>query len=85
MTYGSETERVNFDTECRNVLLLELSSQVTLNEGGLGVNQELASMSYLLLLPASARRVWTDSAFRSSLQSGSPAAACRRHPNPSKE
>lgn len=37
--YGGETERVNFDSEGRNVLLLELSSQVTLNEGGLSKAQ----------------------------------------------
>jgi len=32
---GGETERVNFDTESSDVLLLELSSQVTLDESGL--------------------------------------------------
>ena len=35
-TYGGESERVDFDTERRNVLLLELSGQMTLDEGGLG-------------------------------------------------
>jgi len=34
-TYGGEGKRVDFDTEGCNVLLLELSSQVTLDEGGL--------------------------------------------------
>jgi hypothetical protein len=33
--YGRETERVDLDTERGNVLLLELTSQVTLDEGGL--------------------------------------------------
>lgn len=35
IAYGSEGERVNFDTKSSDVLLLELSSQVALNEGGL--------------------------------------------------
>ena len=30
-----ESERVHFDTKGRNVLLLELASQVALDEGGL--------------------------------------------------
>ena len=34
-SYGGETKRVNFDTESGDVLLLELSSQVTLDESGL--------------------------------------------------
>jgi hypothetical protein len=34
-TYGGEAERVNLDTEGGHVLLLELASQVTLDEGGL--------------------------------------------------
>ena len=33
--YRAESERVNLNTESRNVLLLELSSQMTLDEGGL--------------------------------------------------
>lgn len=33
--YGSEGERVHFDTESCDVLLLELASKVTLDEGGL--------------------------------------------------
>jgi hypothetical protein len=33
--YGRETERVDLDTESSDVLLLELTSQVTLDEGGL--------------------------------------------------
>jgi len=33
--YGGETKRVNFDTQCCDVLLFELSSQMTLDEGGL--------------------------------------------------
>jgi len=60
-TYGGETERVNFDTERRDVLLLELSSQVTLDESGLGENQELANIIPSLLLRAHSRRDWTDS------------------------
>jgi hypothetical protein len=35
-TYGGEAERVDLDTERRNVLLLELSSQMALDEGRLG-------------------------------------------------
>jgi hypothetical protein len=34
-TYGGEAERVNLDTEGGHVLLLELTSQVALDEGGL--------------------------------------------------
>jgi hypothetical protein len=34
-TYGGETERVNLDTEGCNVLLLELSGQMALDEGRL--------------------------------------------------
>ena len=33
--YGVESERVHFDTESGDVLLLELASQVALDEGGL--------------------------------------------------
>lgn len=33
--YGAEAERVNLDTEGGHVFLLELASQVTLDEGGL--------------------------------------------------
>lgn len=33
--YGGESKRVDFDTESRDVLLLEFTSQVTLDEGGL--------------------------------------------------
>lgn len=33
--YRGEAEWVNFDTECSNILLLELASQMTLDEGGL--------------------------------------------------
>jgi hypothetical protein len=35
LTYGGEAERVDFDTEGRNVLLLELSSQMALDKRGL--------------------------------------------------
>lgn len=35
LTYGGEVERVDLDTKGGNVLLLELSSQVTLDESGL--------------------------------------------------
>lgn len=34
-TYGGESKRVNLNTESGNVLLLEFTSQVTLDEGGL--------------------------------------------------
>jgi len=34
-TYCAEPERVNFDTESSDILLLELSSQVTFDESGL--------------------------------------------------
>jgi hypothetical protein len=33
--YGREAERVDLNTESSDVLLLELTSQVTLDEGGL--------------------------------------------------
>lgn len=36
-TNGSEAQRVNFDTQSGHVLLLELASQVTLDEGGLSI------------------------------------------------
>lgn len=36
-TNGSEAKRVNFDTQGGHVLLLELASQVTLDEGGLRI------------------------------------------------
>jgi hypothetical protein len=35
LTYGGETKRVDLDTESRDVLLLELSGQMALDEGGL--------------------------------------------------
>lgn len=35
MPYGRETERVDLDTEGGHVLLLEFTSQVALDEGGL--------------------------------------------------
>lgn len=35
MTDGGEAKRVDFDTEGGHILLLELASQVTLDEGGL--------------------------------------------------
>lgn len=34
-TYGCEAERVNFDTLCCDVLLLEFSRKMALDEGGL--------------------------------------------------
>jgi hypothetical protein len=34
-TYGGEAERVNFDAESSNVLLLELACQMSLDEGSL--------------------------------------------------
>ena len=35
ITYGGELQRVNLDTKSGNVLLLEFTSQVALDEGGL--------------------------------------------------
>lgn len=35
LTYGREAERVDFDTESCHVLLLEFTSQVAFDEGGL--------------------------------------------------
>jgi hypothetical protein len=35
-SYGGESKRVNLDTKGGDVLLLELASQVTLDEGSLG-------------------------------------------------
>lgn len=35
LTYGGETERVDLDTEGGHILLLELSGQMTLDEGSL--------------------------------------------------
>lgn len=46
LTYGGEAKRVNLDTEGGHVLLLKLSSQVTLDKGGLSlihVSREAAS------------------------------------------
>ena len=40
-TYCGEAERVDFDTESRDVLLLKLASQMALHEGGLQ-NTQLA-------------------------------------------
>lgn len=34
-TYGGESERVNLNSQSGDILLLELTSQVTLDEGGL--------------------------------------------------
>lgn len=34
-TYGSESKGVNFDTESGDIFLLELTSQMALDEGGL--------------------------------------------------
>jgi hypothetical protein len=39
VAYRAEPQRVNFNTKGRNVLLLELSSQMTLDEGGLYSSQ----------------------------------------------
>lgn len=36
--YCAESERVNLNTESRNVFLLELSSQMALDEGGLFIH-----------------------------------------------
>lgn len=37
--YGGEVQRVDLDTESGDVLLLELTSQVALDEGGLYLNR----------------------------------------------
>lgn len=42
-TYRAETQRVDFDTKSGHVLLLELTSQVTLDEGGLQRHTLLAT------------------------------------------
>jgi hypothetical protein len=39
LAYGGEAERVNFHSQSGDVLLLELSSQVTLDEGGLAAEK----------------------------------------------
>lgn len=55
-TYGGEAERVDLDTECRNVLLLKLSSQMALDEGGLhGDAVSLCSRCRLIELPGAVR------------------------------
>lgn len=36
-TYGREAERVNLNTKGRHVLLLEFTSQMALDEGGLAI------------------------------------------------
>ena len=38
-TYGGEAKRVNLDTEGSHVLLLEFTSQVALDEGGLVIEE----------------------------------------------
>ena len=48
---GREAERVDFDTESGDVLLLELTRQVTLDEGGLWWRVVLAFLLALLVGP----------------------------------
>lgn len=43
VTYGAETKRVNLDTEGGHVLLLEFTSQMALDKGGLFHHNELIS------------------------------------------
>lgn len=38
--YGGEAERVDLDTKSGDVLLLKLTSQVALDEGGLNANKK---------------------------------------------
>jgi hypothetical protein len=38
LTYCAETKRVNLDTEGSDVLLLEFSGQMALDEGGLSIH-----------------------------------------------
>lgn len=45
VAYRAETKRMDFDTKSGHVLLLELTSQVTLDEGGLQRNKLLATRS----------------------------------------
>jgi hypothetical protein len=49
-TYGVEVERVNLDTKGGNVLLLEFTSQVTLDESGLSL--------IALVIEVAVRRGW---------------------------
>ena len=52
-TYRRKAERVDFDTECGDVLLLELARQMALDEGGLLIRL-LAICLYPLLSPKAA-------------------------------
>ena len=70
MTYGGETERVNFYTKSSDVLLLKFSRQVSLDERGLRVMSADAGRlrsrtekvkGILLVASASRRLLWTGS------------------------
>lgn len=51
-TNGSEAQGVNFDAQSGHVLLLELASQVTLDEGGLlDIPKEVSDLVPLALTP----------------------------------
>jgi hypothetical protein len=54
-TYGAEAERVNLDTEGGHVLLLEFTSQMALDEGGLA---KTSSVSKRSTTPQSAHERW---------------------------
>lgn len=64
-TYGGETEGVNLNTQGGHVLLLEFTSQVALDEGGLGkiVSAKVVIMSMPVRDPAvGVKRVAIDGA-----------------------
>lgn len=44
MTNRSESQRMNFDAECGDVLLLEFTRQVALDEGGLRRTVSISSV-----------------------------------------
>lgn len=46
VTYGGEAERVDLDSERRNVLLLKLARQMALDEGGLAVRLSANFLSW---------------------------------------
>lgn len=45
-TYRAESKRVNLDTERSNVLLLELSRQMALDEGSLPVRESQSDLDF---------------------------------------
>jgi hypothetical protein len=71
-TNGSEAERVHLDTKCRNVLLLKLSSQMTLDKGRLSIRLSawILSSSLVAALLAGTQASWTATARRQNVRSG---------------